>query len=180
VGHGTDPRWFPDEVGRNDAEARFLQRIRQIAAGWSVPGLTPERDTSSLTVLLPLYVDVDVADLPIARRTLQIGYWTGEHYEQALQGAWGDVYLLDDHDGNDPEDLTVVGLRAGPEEYAEWAADWLLRQLHRPIVRQEWRHNGRMVAATWRLDDTGRVLGAQGHSMRRLLRRRPDRVVLVR
>lgn len=173
-------RWFPDEVGRDDGEAAFLERLRREASRWDVQGLSPEDDTSSRRWLVPLYVDVDVPGLAIRRRTLQVGYWTGGPLGPALQGVWGDDYLLDDHDGNDPEDLTVVGVRASHEEYAEWAAAWLLRQLKRPVVREEWLAGDRVVATTWRLDDTGRVLARRGNGFRRLMRRRADRVVAVR
>ncbi|GAB3934044.1 hypothetical protein GCM10027614_06330 [Micromonospora vulcania] len=115
-------RWFPDEVGRNEGEAAFLERLRREASGWDVEGLSPEDDTSSQRWLVPLYIDVDVPGLTIRRRTLQVGYWTGGMSGQALHGAWGDEYLLDDHNGNEPEDLTVVGVRASHEDYAEWAA----------------------------------------------------------
>lgn len=176
-----DARWFPDEVGRDDGEAAFLQRLRREASGWNIDGLSPADDTSSQRLQASLYVDVDAPGLAaIRRRTLQVGYWTDGPFGQALQGVWGDEYLLDDHDGNDPEDLTVVGVRANHEEYAQWAAAWLLRQLCRPVVRQEWLAGDRVVAATWRLDDTGRVLARQGSGLRRLLRRRADRTVVVR
>ncbi|HLL65860.1 MAG TPA: hypothetical protein VK453_08925 [Micromonosporaceae bacterium] len=175
----ADVGWFADAVGRNDGEAAFLERLRQLSPGWSVAGLS-ERDTSSLAAMVPLFVDVEVPGLPIPRRMLQVGYWTGGYYERALQGVWGDSYLLDDHDGNDAEDLTVVGVRASHEQHAEWAADWFLRQLRRPVVRQEWLRRDRVVAARWRLDDTGRVLGTRGRDLRRLFGGAPDRVVPVR
>jgi hypothetical protein len=71
--------------------------------------------------------------------------------------------------------------RAGtPEQYATWAADWLLRQMNRPVIREEWLGRDRVVATTWRLNDTGRVLGTTGLTPRRWFRRRADRVVAVR
>ncbi|MEW2477669.1 hypothetical protein AB0875_28225 [Micromonospora gifhornensis] len=173
-------RWFPDEIGRHEGEIAFLEQLRREASGWDVDGLSPEDDTSSQVWLAPLYVDVDVPGLTIRRRTLQVGYWTNGPFGQALHGVWGDDYLLDDHDGNDPENLTVVGVRASHENYAQWAAAWLLRQLKRPVVREEWLTGDRVAAATWRLDDTGRVLARHGNGFRRLMRRRADRVVTVR
>lgn len=122
------------------------------------------QDTSSQRWLAPLHVDVQVPKVTIPRCTLQIAYWTGGPFGQALHGVWGDNYLMDDHDGNDPEDLTVVGVRATAEQYAAWAADWLVHQLERPVVRHEWLRGGRVAAATWRLEDTGRVLGKTGPS----------------
>ncbi len=173
------PVWFPNETGRNDQEKAFLDQLRLEAASWRIDELSPQ-DTSSQRWLTPLYVDVEVPRVTIPRSTLQVAYWTSGWYGSALQGVWGDGYLMDDHDGNDPEDLTVLGVRATPKQYATWAADWLLRQLHRPVIREEWLRHDRVVAATWRLDDTGRILGKTGVTPRRLLRRKADRVVTVR
>ncbi len=89
------------------------------------------------------------------------------------------VYL-DDHDGNDPECLTVIGVDASPEQHATWAAQWLLRQLRRPVVREEWLRDGQVVAHTLRLSDTGTVLARHGSSPRRLFRRPPDQVTQLR
>ncbi|MEH1129573.1 hypothetical protein [Micromonospora sp. CPCC 206061] len=175
----TSMVWFAAETGRNDQETAFLEGLRQRATTWHVDGLSPQ-DTSSQRWLAPLYVDVQVPKVTIPRRTLQIAYWTGGPYGQALHGVWGDDYLMDDHDGNDPEDLTVVGIQATAGQYAAWAADWLVRQLERPVVRHEWLRGGRVAATMWCLQDTGRVLGKTGISPRRLLRRPADRLVAIR
>jgi hypothetical protein len=179
VADGSSTVWFAAENGRNEQESAFLEYLRQRAATWHVVGLSPQ-DTSSQRWLAPLYVDVHVPRMTIPRSILQVAYWTSGPYGQALQGAWGDDYLMDDHDGNNPEDLTVVGVQAAVEQYAAWAADWLLRQLQRPVVRHEWLRDGRVVAATWLLEDTGRVLYKTGVSPRRLLHRAADRAVTIR
>jgi hypothetical protein len=171
--------WFPDETGRNDQERAFLDQLRLQAASWRIEDVSPG-DTSSERWLTPLYIDVEVPRITIPRSTLQVAYWTSGPYGSALHGTWGDGYLMDDHDGNDPEDLTVVGVLATPEQYATWAADWLLRQLHRPVIREEWLRHDRVVATTWRLADTGHILGKTGLTPRRLLRRKPDRAINVR
>ncbi|SDX98269.1 hypothetical protein SAMN05661080_01918 [Modestobacter sp. DSM 44400] len=74
----------------------------------------------------------------------------------------------------------MTGVHADPERHAAWAAAWILRQLRRPVVREDWLHGEGAVASTWRLIYTGRVLGRTGRSGRRLVRRTPDKVTPVR
>ncbi len=176
---GASP-WFSDEPGRNEAEATFLAHLRHEAEAWDVARLTPE-DTSAECFLIPVYAGVTVPGLTIDVRTLQIAYWTSLPCGAVLHGAWSRAsYILDDHDGNDFEDLTVAGVHADPQQHAAWAAAWILPQLGRPIVRQDWLRNDEVVASTWRFADTGRVLHRGGRSSRRLLRRGPDEVTRVR
>ncbi|MBV1852843.1 hypothetical protein [Catellatospora tritici] len=169
-------QWFPDEPGRNAAEAAYLDQLRQEAADWTVAGICPE-DTASQVWFTPLYLELEIPGLAVPQNTLQVAYWTNHPRGHALDGMWGDEHLLDNPHR---EDLTACGATVDPEECASWTAAWLLRQLRRSIVRQEWLSGDRVVAATWRFDDTGRVLHATGSSRRRFLRRRADRVVEVR
>jgi hypothetical protein len=176
--------WFGGVPGHDDAEAAFLEHLRREAGGWDVEDVSPAL-TSSVYIGLPLYADIDVPGLAEPARPLQVGFWTGGPWAgrsggYVLQGVWGDDHPLDDHDGNDPECLTVIGVDASPQQHATWAAEWLLRQLRRPVVREEWLRDGQVVASTWRLSDTGTVLAREGASPRRLLRRPPDRVTTVR
>ncbi|TYP89033.1 hypothetical protein [Blastococcus xanthinilyticus] len=179
-----ETQWFGGQPGRNEAETAYLARLREEVGGWTLDGLSPGH-TWAADIGLPLYIDIDVPGLSELRRPLQVGFWTGgpsagRSGGYVLQGVWGDDHPLDDHDGNSPECLTVIGVDATPEQHATWAAEWLLRQLRRPVVREDWLRDGRVVAATWRLSDTGTVLARQGSSPRRLLRRAPDRVTEVR
>ena len=176
--------WFGGVPGRGDAKAAFLEQLRREANGWYQEDVTPSL-TSSLYIGQPLYADIDVPGLTEPARQLQVGFWRGGPWGgqsggYVLQGAWGDDHPLDDHDGNDPECLTVIGVQATPESHATWAAQWLLRQLRRPVVREEWLRNGQVVAHTLRLSDTGTMLARHGSSPRRLFRRPPDQVTQIR
>jgi hypothetical protein len=175
---------FGDVLGRNEAEIAFLVRLRHEAGSWAVAGLSSD-DTSSAYIGVPLYADVHVPGVPTLRRWPQIAFWTDGPWAQRsggliLQGGWGDDRPLDDHDGNDPECLTVVGVDVSLERHAAWAAEWIVRQLLRPVAREDRVRNGQAVASTWRLADTGTVLQRQGVSRRRLLRRAPDLVTEIR
>ena len=172
-------RWFVGEPVRNDEESRFLAGLRESAAKWSVEGLVPEH-TSSFVGIDPLCVDLRVPGLPARYSILQVAYWSDHAGGPVLHGTWGDEYLLEDHDGNDPRDLTVAGVTGAPEQFAAWTAGWLLRQLHRPVVEERWMRHETVAAKTWRLADTGQVLGRKGQSARRILRRAPDRVITLR
>jgi hypothetical protein len=184
VTNGVQRHWFGEEPGRNEAEAAFLAELRRETAGWHAYGLSPA-DTESYDIGVPLYAEEEVPAMKTAGRMLQIGFWTGGPWAERsggaiLQGVWGDDHPLDDHNGNDPECLTVTGVDVGPEQHARWAAAWIVRQLQRPVVREEWLRGQEVVATTWRFTDTGTVLRRQGLSLGRLLRRDPDRVTKVR
>jgi hypothetical protein len=68
--------WFDGAAPRSEDEAVFLATLRAEAARWNLDVL-PEH-TSALTVLVPLYVAVEVPGLPIGtnkKTILQGGYW---------------------------------------------------------------------------------------------------------
>ena len=170
--------WFAGTDGRDDDERAFLLELRRLVASWPDGDLQAE-DTHAEIVLAPLFLAVSVPGAPELRDELQLGYWTGA--ERWLEGAWaGGAYLLDDHDGNSAECLTVRGTRSTPQEFARFAAEWIRLQLDRSVIREEWIRRGEVVATTWRLSDTKRVLAREGSNVPRLLRRPPDRVLVVR
>lgn len=175
---GSRGSWFGTETGRNAEEAEFLGELRRLARAWDIADLDPDEHTSAEVFLAPLYTGCDVPGVTVKRNNLQLAYWTGsEHW---LQGEWGTDYLLDDHTGNSPECLTVRGVTASPSEIARFAADWMRTQLQRPLVREEWMRGEAVIATRWRFLDTGHVLAREAISLRRLLRRPPDRVVPIR
>jgi hypothetical protein len=170
--------WFEGSAPRSEAEAEFLAALRTHATSWRVD-VGPEH-TGVLTALAPLYVDVEVPGLPRGNNkstVLQGGYWTDAPTGLVLQAEWGDTHLLDS--GGHDDDLSVGGVRLGPSEAAAILANWFDTQLRRPVQLDEWiGTEGRVLAADWRLADTGRRLAAEGSWRRR--RRAPTRVITVR
>jgi hypothetical protein len=80
----------------------------------------------------------------------------------------------------DPARAGVLVLSGQPvHELAAAAADWLEREMRRPIVRHEWNRPDRHGVARrrWVLADTGETLVTQGHVPPGL--GPPDRVVAV-
>ncbi len=173
--------WFDGDEPRDDRERAFLDVVRHEAAGWRLPGLRPE-DTSVAAVIVPLHLSVAVPGVADSVANLQVGYWPpGDGpYGHALEGEWGDKYLLDSHVyGRDG--LTVFGLDGPPEEFGAWAARWLRGQLQRPIERHDWLDDRGVVTATrYVLADSGLVLRQSGFSLVRRFRRGPDRVEQLR
>jgi hypothetical protein len=179
----SDPevaRWFAGAEPRNEHEAAFLESLRASAAVWRMPGVTPE-STRSLSVLNPLYVECKVPDLPAGSSldaVLQAGYlW--DAVEPSLMGEWGsENYLLDGASATDI--LHVVGMASSPAVFGEWTADWMWRQLQRPVERIDFvGSRGEELGTEWRLADNLRSLGTTGHWWQR--RRATDRrVVRVR
>jgi hypothetical protein len=112
-------------------------------------GLSPD-SSSAFVAGPPLTVGLEVPGLSADRRYLWACYWVRDDGDQLLQGAWGDDYLLDDWTGDLEEDLTVAGVAATPEQFAEWTAGWFARQLRRPVYRDEWSRP-RSYSIIWRL-----------------------------
>lgn len=171
---------FAGSEPRNEDEAAFIERLRAEALSWSVPGLDLERHTSGFVGVVPFFVMVDVPWSPSSPRpsgwsNLQIAYWTPDDGAPHLEGAWAGGYLLDDHDGNDLDCLTVNGVDATPAQSATWAADWAQRQLARPVVVDKWLRGNVVAARRWRFPDNERVLQDERSWLSPLRRRRPER-----
>lgn len=62
----------------------------------------------------------------------------------------------------------------------QYAASWMLLQLRRPLVREDWLRGEQVIASRWRFPDTGRELTRRGVSWRRLRGARADRQVALR
>lgn len=170
--------WFEGAAPRSEAEAEFLAALRTHAANWQLD--VGSEHTGVLTALAPLYVDVKVPGLPQGNNmttVLQGGYWTAAPTQLVLQAEWGDTHLLDS--GGHDDDLSVGGVRLGPSEAAALLANWFDTQLRRSVQHAQWiGAEGRVLAARWRLADTGRRLATEGSWRRR--RRAPTRVTTVR
>lgn len=169
----TDADWFSGDDPRTDDEARFVTRLRELALGWTVPGLAPDA-TWTLTGLVPLLVAVDCPALEgePGLTSLHVGYWPPTPLGLRVEGEWGDDHLLD-NGGNDT-DLKIEGMWQEPEFFADAAGTWLLTQLLRPIERMEWLKGDRVVATRIRLGRGGQTLVRRGWEFR--TRRAPDRV----
>jgi len=172
--------WFTGAEPRDNRERVLLATVRQEAYGWRVPGLQPQ-DTAVGVFIVPLHLSVDIPELPHAVTNLQVGYWPPDGpYGHALEGEWGDKYLLDSHVYG-RNGLTVFGLDASPEQFGVWAANWLRHQLQRPIERRDWLDgDGNVTATRFVLANSEFVLRQTGFSLVRRFRRSPDRVERVR
>lgn len=170
--------WFDGDAPRYEAEAAFLDELRTLAADWDLD-VRPDQ-TGVLTALVPLYVEVVVPGLPRGANkstVLQGGYWAQSPAGLVVQAEWGDAHLLDN--GGHDDDLSVGGLDLAPAQAASLLSAWFAAQLHRPVQHAEWIGSaGEIIAAEWRLGDTGRRLGSDGSWLRR--RRVPSRVKAVR
>ncbi len=183
------PKWFAGGEGRTPTERSFLRHLRREASTWSHLGLAPQNTSAvSLGMDIPLFVHVDIPGLPLTwptMRTLQVTLWDGQEWAApaggpVLQGSWTVDHRGWDHDGDDPENLTVIGVMAEQGQHAAWASAWLLRQLRRAVVHEEWTRGTQVVGERWRLADSGEVLHQRGGKVRRLDRRPPDRVTVIR
>ena len=136
-----------------------------------VPSLTTERR------YLCVFYDPDVKGLPTLRSR-----WGSGPVDFNGDGDYDDCCGPPDED----TDLWVSGVEATPEQCGGWAAAWLERQLHRPVVRREWdapttgwstliprRRPGSAALVEWALGDPKEVLNLRGDIPWDWLRRQP-------
>ncbi|GAA1750612.1 hypothetical protein [Kocuria aegyptia] len=170
---------FRGDSSRTSSEQEFLEALAAYIAEWAVPGV-PARSFEVFARIHPLVVMTEVpgVDVPAGRCTLQIGYWDDRRGCRALEGEWGDGYLLDSHVYSS-DGLTVFGLHEEPGTYGNLAGKWLERRLPRRVDRQDWVRKGTLVRSRWVLPDTGKRV-AQTINADWFVRGAPDRVTRLR
>ena len=150
------PEWFEFPQHRNASDERFLVALRQAVLAMPEFAAVSAASSSAFPTGLPLTVGVEVPQVSADRRHLWVCYWVRPNGDQQLQGAWGGDYLLDDWTGDLQEELTVAGVEAPPEQFAEWTAGWFARQLRRPVYRDDWTRP--RSYSIWRFGDSEEVL----------------------
>lgn len=184
---GGDPEvageWFAAAGSSYQPGADFVAALKAAAARWSFDGLSPQA-----TELDGLTAQIAVPGLTCAVRYLRVAYDPSGN-DPTLRGEWANEYVFDALSATD-FDLVVNGVDASPAQYGHWAADWLRRQLSRPIMRQEWDEQPhsilvrgdssvrRVSSRRWVFDDTNDTLDEDGSWFGRwLFKRPPDRVL---
>lgn len=145
----------------------FVARLRTRAEMWDTD-VRPS-DTWLEDIADPVMVGVAVPGLSGWRTVLWVKCWKDIDGRAVLEGSWGDRGPVTDWYGHDPvRELTVRGSSAHPGALADLAAGWMVHQLRRTIVRDEYGRRG------WSL------LDEDGPLERRLLPRRIRRSVVER
>jgi len=162
------PRSNIDECN-SESERAFIEALhgRAAAGGWYADGW-PREDRFMLSVCLS---DPDFLSV---LRTLRVDY----DGESVTFGTDETHQFATDLDPARP-DVTVV--RGRPvAELAAAAADWLEREMRRPIVRREWNRSG-FKRHEWLLADTGEpiAISDSDNAGRHPDLGEPDRVVHV-
>ena len=152
--------WFAGAEGREAEEQDFLDRLRERAseAPWSVSPL----QTSAATWGVPIYLSVEIDSLSGLRkghfpRDLEVAYFPASSASgRGLEGGWGDSrYPLDAQVAATGGPLEVWGIKAAPQQFADWAIEWFVAQLSRPLALQSWQRNATTVV----LADVSKELG---------------------
>lgn len=170
---------FRGDDSRTSGEQEFLEALAAYITDWVILGVSAQ-SFEVVAQVHPLVVMTQVpgVDVPAERCTLQIGYWDDHQGRRALEGEWGDEYLLDSHVYSS-DGLTVFGLHEEPGTYGTLAGKWLERQLLRRVDRQDWIRKGTLIRSRWVLPDTGMRV-AQTINTNWFIRGAPDRVTRVR
>jgi hypothetical protein len=148
--------WFEiDPGGRfalDDYGCRFLAGLRRAAPHWGPLGVIAF-DSWALALAGPsvlAVLTVPEAD-PFG---LQLRLADGE-----FGGCWGDdCAIWEDYRPSAPGYINVQDAQAAPEEMAGCAADWIAKQLSRPLLLEERRSSLGLRRRTWVFDDTGERL----------------------
>ena len=136
-----------EDVGRNDAERRFLGRLAQLQ-----PPYCEVWTDMTAEAQLVITVTISDTDANLGLRTLRVDF-DGERF---VAGNDPSHQITDELDADDPDRLESSEGRT-PEEMAEAAMAWLRTQAGRPIERQEWDDDGGCWQR-WVLADTGQAL----------------------
>lgn len=150
---GATEEWF-----HSDSSAPFIEQVRGLADEF-LAGLVEPGATWAMTGFGDALICVTVPEIPDEKNpaTIQVMWDRG-----SLGGYWGDAYLFDDWDANDPEALVVRGIELDEVRAASLTLSWLAEQLRRPVELREWRKGDRVVAQRWLLADTGSVIRQRG------------------
>lgn len=163
-------QWFSGEVAGGDDADAFLAHARELAPE-ALGSLVEPGGTAAFPVGCLITIDVPgipPSEWPVHAHQLQVMY---DH--EWLGGYWGCSHLWDDWDPKDSEAL-LVNEELVPLEAAARGIDWLVSQLRRPLVRQEWNRRWLRKGRTrWVLSDTGRVVAGHRRVPKRW--RMPDR-----
>jgi hypothetical protein len=114
---------------------RFLTRLRARAAAWTTD-VTPG-DTIAETTVNPLAISVAVPGFTGDRSTLWVLCHHPADQPPSLRGWWGDPSYIEG-DIDPVRRLAVEGLPLDAEVLADFAAQWLERNLLLDLHRDEW------------------------------------------
>ena len=166
--------WFPvlegpyfdfDNESDEDPEltgvpAAFVARLRDMIPTWRSLGLTDD-DTVGCFEDGRLRIGVDIGDVEAKS---SVGFLRVEVSDHNWQGGWVSPSrgitqaTMAEANPKDPDGGPITDV----EEGVDAAVRWTEKQLRRPIRRYLWRDEGRVVASSWRLEDSGRELVVSG------------------
>lgn len=173
----VDDQLIGEESELEGAPAAFLHRLRDLIPTWTSLGLTAD-DTGAACEDGKVWVSVHVGD---AHGQTSLGNLRVDVTDTEWIAGWATSDVLTHSDFADSLPFERTG---GPmtdiEQGIDEATGWLVAQLRRPVVRRQWRRNGRVVARSWRFEDTGRVIVVSGDPKIRSNLDTADDVVQVR
>jgi hypothetical protein len=173
-----NPEDQPDEdpvlVGTQEI---LVRRVREMIPVWRSLGITDD-DTYAGFQPGRLWVGIDIDD---DEAGASIGFVRVDVTDSSWTGAWvspsrGTQPRLEDAYPEEQTRGPIVDAAVGVDQ----AVGWLEAQLWRPVRRHIWRDRGRVVARSWRLDDTGRELVVSGAPQLRQDTSTADSTVLQR
>lgn len=165
----------PDEMA--PAPTAFIAKLRSMISTWKSLGLT-DWDTGAAYEDGKVWISVGIGD-PGGQTSL--GALRVDVSDTEWIAGWATADVLNYVRFADSLPAEQAG---GPitdiDKGVEEAAAWLEAQLRRPVVRRQWRRDGKVVARTWRLEDTGREIVVSGDPSVRANPDTADEAVQVR
>ncbi|GAB3413237.1 hypothetical protein [Flindersiella endophytica] len=148
-----------EEPEMTGAPAAFIERLRDLISTWKTLGLTSD-DTGAAYDGTKVWIRAHVGD---SQGRVSLGDLRVDVNDTEWIAGWATADVLTYHEFADslPAEQTggpITDIGKGVDE----AVSWLQEQLTRPVVRREWRRGGEVVARSWRLEDTGRVIVVSG------------------
>ncbi|WP_437323730.1 hypothetical protein [Sorangium sp. So ce381] len=164
--------WLALDEGRTDAERAFITEMSRRALAWRSLGVPSDHLLGTVEPFVMLLLDVP-ADGKVLR-TLRVDF----HESRVVVGEDETMQAATDLDEENPRVLVVKD--GSPLALATAAADWMEREILRPIERHEWVRED-FCHQRYVLSDTGEPLcWSDSHNQKRPDLGPPDRTVTVR
>lgn len=142
------------------APAAFIHRLREMAGTWRSLGLT-DRRTSAAYAHGRVWIGISLIDRD---GEMALGSLRVDVSDTGWVANWvtGDPLTTSFAHSQPFNDDNAGGPVTDVQRCVDEAVGWLEQQLRRPIVRRQWRRNGKVVARSWRMEDTGETFIASG------------------
>jgi hypothetical protein len=164
--------WFAGSPLPSETDERFAAAFRAAGDTWSALGISQEH-TSAWPGLGLVEFDLHAIDEHDSIRLHAQCTLRRDGFEARADWSF-DAYVMDGAPGG----FSTAG--SSLDEVAAATIAWVAAQFARPLLRETWRRDGRVVSTAWSLEEPHEIWRVDGFSLARIFRRPPDDVERLR